>query len=113
MDTVFTSISIVVIIGGAVWFICTLLQRKAYLHPKSVVVPSWLAWLGGVKNNTVIPRLLLIQILTVLFVLWTVLVITIFPASEYRRLFWQRGCMFLFVSIVVLAIFLARLAKRP
>lgn len=113
MDAVFTSISIVVIIGGAVWFVCALLQRKAHLHPKSVIVPSWLAWLGGRNNTVIIPRLLLIQILTILFVLWTVFVITIFPASEYRRLFWQRGCMLLFGSIVVLAIFLARLGKRP
>src|SRR5262245_13462239 len=98
MDLLLTS-GIIVVVGGTGWLICALLQRKAHLYPNTIKVPQGLAWLSGAKHNTVIPRLLSIQILIIAFVFWSILVITIFPMSEFRRLLWQRGCLFFFLVV--------------
>jgi hypothetical protein len=104
------NIGFIVLIGIMGWLNGIVMHH--FSSRNKVQVPTWLTFLSGKPSGNVDPVGLSIQILSLVFILWTVFLLLVIPPGEARLLLGQRGCIFLLIASLSLSFIWGRLLKK-
>ena len=99
------------LIGIVLWLLIANRHNNLSASRPKIHVPNWLAFIIGSKSNHVDIGLLALQIIILLFVVWTVFVTVMIAPGEYRGTVWRFGCLLSFLLVSVLTIILALFTK--